>query len=386
MDLRRHLLELFAPAVIGDEVVPGARLVSASTELGLRITVELADRPVHIEVVPAAEGGRYAARSKALLFSYRSGGGEGEFDASAGKRLCEELAALASRNEERVLAQLKAEAQAAKALEEGRTKIREIHVERLLEPAHSGSLRYYTLSPYVGCLIGCRFCYAQTRLSWLRRLAELPEVPWGSWVDVRVNAAEILASELATRTPQTLKFCPIVSDPYHAIEKRYGITKSCLEVLANAPQWPVIVLTRSHLIQRDAELLASIPLARAGVSLPSIDEAVIQHFEPRASSVAERLESLRVLKAAGVRTIVVAQPMLPGPLEPFVDALAELADSVSIDVLRGEVGATTQFADPRYSHCRDENWQRERAIALTESLKSRGVAVWEGELPPEPQS
>ena len=56
MDLRNHLLDLFAPITIGDEVVPGARLVGASAELGLRITVELKDRPVHIEVVPAQAG------------------------------------------------------------------------------------------------------------------------------------------------------------------------------------------------------------------------------------------------------------------------------------------------------------------------------------------
>ena len=357
--------------------------MGASTELGLRITVELEDRPVHIEVVPAQEGGRFAARSQHLLFSYRSGGGEGVLDPLVGKRLCEDIAAMAAQREEHVLSQLRNDAAAAQSVEHGNTKIREIHVERLLETTHSGSLRFYTLSPYVGCLIGCRFCYAQTRLATVRRLVGLNDVPWGSWVDVRINAAEVLSRELSTRSPQPIKFCPIVSDPYQAVEKRYGITRQCLEVLRDAPEWPVFILTRSHKIQHDAELIASIPRAHAGVSLPTIDEDVRKHFEPRGASIADRLESLRVLKAAGARTVVVAQPMLPGPLEPFVDALAQLADSVSIDVLRGEVGAAADFDDPQYAFSREESWQRERAVALAEALTARGVTLWEGELPPE---
>ncbi len=89
---------------------------------------------------------------------------------------------------------------------------------------------------------------------------------------------------------------------------------------------------------------------------------------------------IRALKAAGATTVVVAQPMLPGPLEPLIDALAELADSVSIDVLRGEVAASGDFDAPGYAPSRTEAWQRERALA--QGLEARGVPIWHGELPP----
>jgi len=380
MDLRRHLLDLFG-APVGDEILPGVRLIGASTELGLRATVEWRQREVHIEVVPASEGGRYAARSGHFLFSYRAGGGEGQLDQAAAKGLCEELAAVAARNEAAVLKRLVEEARAARVTEHDQTRIREVRVERLVELAHADTTRYYTLSPYVGCLIGCRFCYAQERLDMVRRMAGLPEVPWGSWVDVRINAPEVLAKELSTLTPRAIKFCPIVSDPYQAVETRYKLTRQCLEVLQDAPDWPVLILSRSHLIERDAELIAGLSKGCGGASIPTIDDTVRAHFEPRGSPIPKRLKALKNLKAAGANTMAVVQPMLPGDLDALADGLAEGANSVSIDVLRGEYGAVEDFDDPRYAFCRDRNWQRDRAAALSEALEARGVEVWHGELP-----
>jgi hypothetical protein len=73
---------------------------------------------------------------------------------------------------------------------------------------------------------------------------------------------------------------------------------------------------------------------------------------------------------------------LPGPHDALVEALAARADSVSVDVLRGEEGARALFDDPRYRAAREDAWQRERATRLADELRARGVAVWHGELPP----
>src|SRR5690606_12848231 len=264
------------------------------------------------------------------------------------------------------------------------TRIREVTVTHLLELAGSPARRFYTLSPYVGCLIGCRFCYAQSRLDPLRGLLRLPQVPWGSYVDVRINAPEVLAAELRAGARLPIKFCPIVSDPYQAVEQKTGLTRRCLEVIAAADDPPpVMVMTRSDLILRDLDLLRAMPGAWVGASIPTLDDSVRAHFEPRAASIPARLAMLRAFKAAGVRRGVVVQPMLPGPLDALADALAELVDSVSLGVLRGQHGAERDFADPQYSHATDEAWQRERALALAAALEARGVGVWLGELPPE---
>ncbi len=383
MDLRSHLLELIAPITVGDELVPGARLIGASTELGLRLIFDLGGTEIRVEVEPAAPGRRYAAKTERLLFSYRSSGGNSEL----GLRLCQRVAALAAKREALVLAAIAEDAAAAREREENAARVREVRIERLLEPAGTPSRRHHTLTPYVGCLVGCRFCYAQSRTSLVRRLEELPELPWGSYVDVRVNAAEVLAEELEELPALPIKFCPIVSDPYQAVESRYRITRACLEVLLRARfSRSVLVLTRARLIERDINLLSALEQAYVGASIPTIDDEVRRHFEPRAAAIGERVAMLYRMREAGVRTFAVVQPLLPGPIEALADALAGCVTSVSIDVLHDTFGAARDFEDPRYRMSADPRWQWERAEELIAALTKRGVEIWQGELPPELQA
>ena len=142
-------------------------------------------------------------------------------------------------------------------------------------------------------------------------------------------------------------------------------------------------MTRSTLVLRDIDILRDIPHAWVGASIPTLDDSVRKHFEPRAASIPERLDMLRTFKEAGIKGCVVVQPMLPGDPEALAGALAEVVDSVSIGVLRGEMGAEKDFADPRFAHARGEEWQRSAAFALRDALVARGVDVWVSELPPE---
>ncbi|MCE9575268.1 MAG: hypothetical protein K8W52_19110 [Deltaproteobacteria bacterium] len=377
MELRDHLLALLGPIAIGDPLAPEVRLTGASTELGLRLTFVAHGREIHVELAPAADGSRHAARTPRLLVAYRASDAL-PVDPAAGQALCALVAARIAPREDAVLAAIAADpdvlADAA--------KIREVEVARLLELAGAPDARFYTLSPYVGCLIGCRFCYAQSRLASVRRLVGAPPIAWGSWVDVRVNAPEILAAELATLPPHPIKFCPIVSDPYHAIERDRGLTRRCLAVIAAHPApSPVLLLTRSTLIERDVDLLAAIPRAIVGMSVPTLDDDVRAHFEPRGAPIAHRLATLGRLRAAGIETCAVIQPQLPGPVDALADALASCVRSVSLDILRGEEGAAALFDDPRFAHARDPGWQIAQRAALAAALVARGVAVWDGELP-----
>jgi DNA repair photolyase len=378
LDLRQALLDLLAPASIGDELIPGLRLLGASTELGLRVSFSRGDELFQVDVAPIEESRRSAAASARFSFGYVASGGAGNPDAALGLELCRAVARAARANEQAVLERL------ARAVEEQQdgSRVREVRVEQLLEPAGQGAGRYYTLSPYVGCLIGCRFCYAQSKTETVRRLLRLPPAPWGSYVDVRLNAAEVLQRELAELAPRPIKFCPIVSDPYQAVDKRYELTRRCVEVIAARREPPpVMVLTRSRGIERDADLLASLPRAFVGMSIPTLDDEVRRHFEPRAASIPERLALLAGFAGRGVRTFAVVQPMLPGSVLGLAEALAACVSSVSIDVLHGTYGAETDFADERYAEAREEGWQRERAEELARELRARGVGVWAGELP-----
>ncbi|MBW1811973.1 MAG: hypothetical protein JRJ87_27560, partial [Deltaproteobacteria bacterium] len=109
--------------------------------------------------------------------------------------------------------------------------VREINVDRVLIP--EGKNHYY-INPYVGCMIGCPFCYVIDRADFSRKLEGLPQLAWGNYVDVKVNAAEVLKREVADHRPGIVRLSPILTDPYQNIESRYRITRSCLEVLLEA--------------------------------------------------------------------------------------------------------------------------------------------------------
>jgi DNA repair photolyase len=377
------LRRLLAPAGPGELLWPGARLEGFSAEVGLRLRLTVAEEPLWIDLTPLAASDRWAARTEHFGLSYRTEGERRAIAPAEGQAICRRLALMIRAREGELFVALQKYRGDEEAAGGDAGRVRRIAVASILEPGGSKARPFYTVSPYVGCTIGCRFCYADRQLAPLRGLMGLPQARWGSYVDLRENAPEVLARELRASTPAPIKFCPIVSDPYQAIEAQALLTRRCLEVIAAAPAvWPTMLLTRSTLILRDLDVFKEMPRVAVGVSLPTIDEAARRHFEPRAASVAERLRVLRALRAAGIPTLAVVQPLLPGSIEGLAAALAELADSVSVDVLRGEGGAREDFEDLRYSRCRGEAWQAAAAAELAALLRARGVPVWRGELPP----
>lgn len=376
-DVRSALLSLLAPVEPGGSLGDGVTLVDASTESGLKLTLEIAGEVVEVDVAPKSAGRRAAAASARWTFGYRTGDKRAPLDTALGTKVVTLVAQHVARNEEALAARF------VRPPEGGSTRVRHVKVERLLERQTNLGVHSWALSPYVGCLVGCRFCYAQSRLAVTRTLLGLPAAPWGSWVDARINAPEVLRRELQEREALPIKFSPIVSDPYHALESKLRLTRQCVEVLVEAeyPQ-PVLMLTREARVAEDAALLARLPRGLGGVSLPSVDEAVLAHFEPRASTAAERLSALDALRTAGLETFALVQPFLPGDVRALADALAARVSSVRLDVLRGVEGAAEQFADPRFAHATSDAWQEERRAALAELLEARGVRVWTGELPP----
>jgi DNA repair photolyase len=373
LDPKATLLHLFAPLSLGDEVARGARLMSVSTELGMRLGLLVDGVRASVNVAPRELTPRHAATSKHFAFSYRSD----ELEDARGLEVCEALAERAVANEASVLGALSGSV----AGTVDAPRIRRVDVTTLLEPAGTSEERYYTLSPYVGCLIGCRFCYAQSHLAAWRALVGLPDAPWGSYVEVRQNAPEVLREELRDVERLPIKFCPIVSDPYHAVEKREGLTRRCLEALMDAEPRDVLVLTRASLVRRDLDLLGALK-AYLGVSLPTVDDRVRAHFEPRGATVEQRLAVLSDARASGARTFAIVQPLLPGSIDALADALASTVSSARVDVLHGVEGASAEFAHPDFAEARGDAWQEERAGALVEALRARGVAVWSSELPP----
>ncbi|MBM4344011.1 MAG: radical SAM protein [Deltaproteobacteria bacterium] len=190
----------------------------------------------------------------------------------------------------------------------------------------------YAINPYVGCTIGCAFCNARFRAEDVRRLDGRPHRPWGAWIDAKVDAAEVLAREVASARPGSVCFSPVITDPYVPIEAKLGITRGCLQVLA-AARFSAAVLTRSAWVRRDFDVLRQMPAAAVGVSLPTEDEEWLQAMEPRGATLAERLAVLDDARARGLRTFAVVQPAYPRDPAALAALLAARVDAVRVDGL-----------------------------------------------------
>lgn len=174
----------------------------------------------------------------------------------------------------------------------------------------------YAINPFVGCEHACAYCYA----TFMKRFTGHGE-PWGTFVDVRVNAAQMLARQMRRAKPGSISLST-VTDAYQPLEAERGITRACLEVLTGY-DFPVGILTKSALVLRDLDLLARLPDAEVAFTVTTLDDGLRQRFEPGASPVAARLEAMRALAGAGIRTWAFCGPLLPclSDGEEQVDAL-----------------------------------------------------------------
>jgi DNA repair photolyase len=145
---------------------------------------------------------------------------------------------------------------------------------------------------------------------------------------VKEDAAELLGRELMkpSWTPQTLALSG-VTDPYQPVERRLGVTRGCLEVLAER-RHPVAVITKSALVLRDTDLLAELArwgAVRVALSVTTLDLELARRMEPRASAPRERLRAIAELAAAGIPTSVMVAPVVPGLTDHEIPAILAAA-------------------------------------------------------------
>ena len=169
-----------------------------------------------------------------------------------------------------------------------------------------------SINPYRGCEHGCVYCYARPSHAFL---GLSPGQDFESRLFAKPNAAARLRDEL--RRPG-YRCAPIAlgtnTDPYQPIERERKITRSVLEVLAEHNH-PLTIVTKSALIARDIDILAPMAerrLARAAVSVTTLDRRLANRLEPRASTPKRRLGAIRALSAVGIPTRVMAAPIIPG--------------------------------------------------------------------------
>ena len=182
-------------------------------------------------------------------------------------------------------------------------KIKEIKAKSIIKKsALPGS--DYVINPYIGCLHGCIYCYAR----FMKRFTNHPE-PWGKFIDIKVNAPDLIPRDTKKYKDKSIGISS-VTDAYQPIEGKYKLTRGVLKKLI-PPQPDLWILTKSDLIIRDIDLLKQFKKCVVGVSLSTLDDKIRKEVEPLAASVERRINALKKLKEAGIKTYVFISPIFP---------------------------------------------------------------------------
>jgi DNA repair photolyase len=180
-------------------------------------------------------------------------------------------------------------------------KIKEITCKTALSPSSLPGLDY-SLNPYKGCQHACAYCYVPNVMRFNRS-------EWGHFVDVKTNIPVILSKELKKKKLGVVGIST-VTDPYQPVEKKYRLTRYCLEQLLKY-DFPICIQTKSELIARDRDIITKFTDVEVMVSIATLNEKERRLLEPNSSSIIKRLEVLRLFSDSGVKANVFFGPIYP---------------------------------------------------------------------------
>jgi len=209
------------------------------------------------------------------------------------------------------------------------SKVVEVTAATILTPQKVGSLANwydYSLNPYGGCAFSCSYCYVPKFPNARHEPSE-----WGKWVEVKVNAPELIRKE-RTKVFGSRIFFSSATDPYQYLELKYRLTRRCLEELLKYKPERLTLHTRSHLMLQDIELLKAFGSAlQVGVSFTTDDDNVRREFEPNAPSIERRLQLIRALREAGIEVYLSLSPLLPCNPDRLADMVLPYVKRAWID-------------------------------------------------------
>jgi len=170
----------------------------------------------------------------------------------------------------------------------------------------------WTVNPFRGCELGCRYCYARPTHEYLGH--SRPEEFEDRIYVKRSDPARLVADLKRARDSGQEVAIGAATDPYQPAESRFQVTRGVLEAIFKVPGLRVGITTKSPAVTRDLELLRSIAARtelHVNVSVISMDADLVRLIEPRASRPDLRLSAVRALAEAGVSTRVFVMPVLP---------------------------------------------------------------------------
>ena len=169
----------------------------------------------------------------------------------------------------------------------------------------------WTINPYRGCEIGCKYCYA-------RYTHEFMGLEDGELFERRIYAkadvAQLLRRDLR-RSPRGAIALGTGTDPYQPAERIFERTRAILEVFVEVGGRDLSITTKSDLILRDVELLqlaAQRNRISVNMTVTTVDPVLARKLEPRAPRPDLRLGAVSRLAEAGIAVGVFANPVMPG--------------------------------------------------------------------------
>ncbi len=169
----------------------------------------------------------------------------------------------------------------------------------------------WTINPYRGCEFGCRYCYARYTHEFMGlddgRLFE-------TMIYAKADAARLLKADLKKVRGEGIAI-GTSTDPYQPAERRFGVTRSLLEVFANERGFDLSITTKGDLIARDIDLLRAISARNrlsVNITVTTTDPRLARKLEPRAPRPDLRLAAVARLAQAGIAVGVFANPVMPG--------------------------------------------------------------------------
>jgi DNA repair photolyase len=182
-----------------------------------------------------------------------------------------------------------------------------------------------SINPYRGCEHGCVYCYARPSHAYM---GLSPGRDFESKIFVKPNAAALLREELTAPNyqPRTIAL-GANTDCYQPIERTHRITRGVLETLLEFKH-PVGIVTKSALVLRDLDLLKELAdqgLTKVALSITTLDGKLARGMEPRASTPMKRLAALEILAKAGIPTVVMMGPVIPGLNDSEIESILKAA-------------------------------------------------------------
>ena len=170
----------------------------------------------------------------------------------------------------------------------------------------------WTVNPFRGCEVGCRYCYARPTHEYL---GHTDPVDFEERIYVKIADMSRLLRDLkrARDTGQEVAI-GAATDPYQPAESRFRITRQVLEAMVRVPGLRIGITTKCTGLVRDIDVLRELASGsdlRINVSLISLDHALLRLIEPRAPRPDLRLRAMRAVAEAGIRTRIFIMPVLP---------------------------------------------------------------------------